>query len=594
MIPSDFIDELLAKVDIVDIIDEQVPLKKGGANYMACCPFHKEKTPSFSVSPSKQFYHCFSCGAHGSAIGFVMEHQGLSFPEAVQYLADRVGMVVPKTRGQNERPEVRAERKKKQQTLEETMTLCADFYAKQLKNNVQASAYFTDRGLNADIIEHYGLGYAPDHWTPLAQVFNPYPDTPLVESGQVIHNEEQNRFYDRFRHRVMFPIRNAQGQVIGFGGRVLDDSKPKYLNSPDTPLFDKGKNLYGLYEGRAAIKEAGRVLVVEGYMDVVALAQFGAGYAVAALGTSTTAEHIKILMRQTDSIYFCFDGDAAGRKAAWRALENALPQLKDDKALHFLFLPEQHDPDSYIRAFGKAKFEDALLNQSKPLSEYFWQHLSNGINLNTQEGKAELVKTSSPLLAQIAAPALSFLLKQKLSELVGIDASDLAVLLGQQAPSPRRVKAKSYKLPKETAKQPAMLTLVQRQIRSLLINPSWAAYIALPEYLALEGDFACLAGLAELINSAPKTLSSAQILEHMRGSPHENAVNRIFQSTLDDSDPLEYGSEEACENFKIGMKKLLNELQYSQIETLKQKNLQQGLNDYEKKLLISLLTAKAQ
>ena len=588
MIPSDFIDELLAKVDIVDIIDEQVPLKKGGANYMACCPFHKEKTPSFSVSPTKQFYHCFSCGAHGSAIGFVMEHQGLSFPEAVQFLADRVGMVVPKVRGQNDNPEVRAERKKKQQTLEETTAAAADFYAQQLKFNPTAKAYLDKRGLSAEVIAHYGLGYAPDGWQPLAQVFQPYPNTALVDTGMVIDNE--GRHYDRFRHRIMFPIRNPRGQVIGFGGRVLDDSKPKYLNSPDTPLFDKGKNLYGLYEGRAAVKEAGQILVVEGYMDVVALAQFGVGYGVAALGTATTAEHVKILMRQANSIYFCFDGDSAGRKAAWRALENALPQLKDDKSLHFLFLPEEHDPDSYIRAYGKAQFEDALLNQSKPLSEYFWEHLSDGINLNTQEGKAELVKTSSPLLAQITAPALAYLLKQRLSELVGIDPDNLARLLGQEAPK-RHVKQKSYKLPPISVKQPVMLTLVQRQIRSLLINPDWAAYIDLPDYLVLDGDFACLANLAESIKSHAAVPETAQVLEYMRGSPYEETINRIFHSTHQ-SEEMNSSSEEDCENFQIGMKKLLNELKYSQIEALKQKSLKSGLGESEKKLLLSLLTAK--
>lgn len=588
MIPSDFIDELLAKTDIVDIIDEQVPLKKGGANYMACCPFHKEKTPSFSVSPTKQFYHCFSCGAHGSAIGFVMEHQGLSFPEAVQFLADRVGMVVPKVHGQNDNPEVRAERKKKQQTLEETTAAAADFYAQQLKFNPAAKAYLDKRGLSAEVIAHYGLGYAPDGWQPLTQVFQPYPNTALVDTGMVIDNE--GRHYDRFRHRIMFPIRNPRGQVIGFGGRVLDDSKPKYLNSPDTPLFDKGKNLYGLYEGRAAVKEAGRILVVEGYMDVVALAQFGVGYGVAALGTATTAEHVKILMRQADSIYFCFDGDSAGRKAAWRALENALPQLKDDKSLHFLFLPEEHDPDSYIRAYGKAQFEDALLNQSKPLSEYFWEHLSDGIHLNTQEGKAELVKTSSPLLAQITAPALAYLLKQRLSELVGIDPDNLVQLLGQEAPK-RHVKQKNYKLPPISVKQPVMLTLVQRQIRSLLINPDWAAYIDLPDYLALDGDFACLANLAESIKNHAAVPETAQVLEYMRGSPYEETITRIFHSTHQ-SEEMNSSSEEDCENFQIGMKKLLNELKYSQIETLKQKSLQSGLNESEKKLLLSLLTAK--
>ena len=590
MIPSEFIDELLAKIDIVDIIDEHVPLKKGGANYMACCPFHKEKSASFSVSPHKQFYHCFGCGAHGSAIGFIMEYQGLSFTEAVQYLADRIGMAVPKTRGREEAPEVRQARKKKQQTLEETTEAAAVFYAGRLKQDARAQAYLSQRGLSPEIIEHYGLGYSPDGWQPLAQIFQPYHNTALVESGMVI--EKDGKHYDRFRDRIMFPIRNPRGQVIGFGGRVLDKGEPKYLNSPETPLFDKGRNLYGLHEGRAAIKEAGRILVVEGYMDVVALAQFGLGYGVAALGTATTADHIKLLMRQTDSIYFCFDGDRAGRKAAWRALENALPQLKDDKSLHFLFLPEAHDPDSYIRAHGKAQFEDALLNQSKPLSAYFWDGLSDGLDLNTHEGKAELVKISAPLLAQISAPALGFLLKQQLSELVGIDPANLARLLGQEAPK-RHIKQKSYQLPQGTARQPQMPTLVQKQIRSLLINPAWVAYIALPEYLPLSGDMACLANVAELIHSRPAPLSSAQILEHMRGSEHEATLNHIFRQALASSDELESSSEEDCESFKMGMQKLLNELKYAQIETLKQKSRQNGLNENEKKLLLALLMPAA-
>ncbi|UOO82702.1 DNA primase [Uruburuella testudinis] len=590
MIPSEFIDELLAKVDIVDIIDEHVPLKKGGANYMACCPFHKEKSPSFSVSPQKQFYHCFGCGAHGSAIGFIMEYQGLSFTEAVQHLADRVGMTIPKTRGREEAPEARQARKKKQQTLEETTETAAAFYAGRLKQDTRAQEYLNKRGLSPEIIEHYGLGYAPDGWQPLAQVFQPYPNTALVESGMVI--EKDGKHYDRFRDRIMFPIRNQRGQVIGFGGRILDKGEPKYLNSPETPLFDKGRNLYGLHEGRAAIKEANRILVVEGYMDVVALAQFGIGYSVAALGTATTADHVKLLMRQTDSVYFCFDGDRAGRKAAWRALENALPQLKDDKSLHFLFLPEEHDPDSYIRAYGKTQFEDALLNQSKPLSAYFWDALSDGLNLNTQEGKAELVKTSSPLLAQITAPALGFLLKQQLSELVGIDPANLARLIGQEAPK-QHVRQKSYKLPKETFKQPQMPTLAQKQIRSLLINPTWAAYIELPEYLALSGDFACLANLAELIKSHNPPPSSAQILEHMRGSEHEATLKQIFQNALNSPDELESDSEEDCESFKIGMQKLLNELKYAQIDILKQKNQSTGLSENEKKLLLALLMPAA-
>ena len=514
MIPQDFIDDLIARTDIVDLIDQYVPLKKSGANYMACCPFHKEKSPSFSVSPSKQFYHCFSCGEHGSAIGFVMKYQGLGFVEAVQLLADRVGMVVPNVRGNNEDSAAhRAAKKQQQQTLENTVQAACEFYHQQLPLNSQAIDYTNKRGLTSDIITHYGIGYAPDGWQPLAQIFQPYPSVSLVESGMVLDNE--GKHYDRFRHRLMFPIRNVSGQVIGFGGRVLDDSKPKYLNSPDTPLFDKGKNLYGLYEARQAIKDAGRILVVEGYMDVVALAQFGVGYAVAALGTATTAEHIKILFRQTDSVYFCFDGDGAGRKAAWRALENALPQLKDDKSLNFLFLPENHDPDSFVRAFGRKRFEEALLHESKPLSVYFWDALTENVDISHQEGKAELVKSAAPLLNQMTqAPALAYLLKQELSTKTGIDPSNLAYLMGQAAPR-RHVEAKSYQLPPESFRQPETLTLVQKQIRALLLNPQWAQYVVFPDYLPLSGGLNALLALAKFYQNHQHNLymGTAQALE---------------------------------------------------------------------------------
>ena len=584
MIPSDFIDELLAKVDIVDIIDEQVPLKKGGANYMACCPFHKEKTPSFSVSPSKQFYHCFSCGAHGSAIGFIMEHQGLSFPEAVQYLADRVGMTVPQVRGRNDNPEVRAERKKKQQTLEETVAAAADFYAQQLKFNPAAKEYLDKRGLSAEVIAHYGLGYAPDGWQPLAQVFQPYPNTALVDSGMVIANE--GKHYDRFRHRIMFPIRGIGGQIVGFGGRVLDDSKPKYLNSPDTPLFDKGKNLYGLYEARAAVQEAGRILVVEGYMDVVALAQFGIGYCVATLGTATTAEHVRLLMRQTDNIYFCFDGDAAGRKAAWRALENALPQLKDGKSLHFLFLPAEHDPDSYVREHGRERFEQLLLERSRPLSAYFWDALTEHSELSTQEGKAELVRRAAPLLTQISAPTLSYLLRQELSEKVGIDPANLAHLMGQAAPQ-RHVAAKSYRLPRETFRQPESLTLAQKQIRTLLFNPDWADGVAFPDYLVPEGDSACLAEMAALLHDNPK-LDTARLLEKFRDGPYSSLLGYINRNSRQDAGSEDRSPEKRRE-FDECMLRLVQEMKNRQIEALKQKG---SLNAEEKQLLLKLLSRR--
>lgn len=588
MIPHEFIDELLARLDIVDLIEQYVPLKKGGANYMACCPFHKEKSPSFSVSPSKQFYHCFGCGAHGSAIGFVMEHQGLGFVEAVKLLADRVGMTVPTSRHENpQQIAQRAAKKQQQQTLEHTVQAACDFYRQQLPLHQQAVDYLAKRGLSPEMIAHYGIGYAPDGWQPLAQVFQPYPSAPLLDSGMVLENEN-GRQYDRFRHRIMFPIRGVGGNVIGFGGRVLDDSKPKYLNSPDTPLFDKGKNLYGLYEARAAIKDANKILVVEGYMDVVALAQFGVGYAVAALGTATTAEHIKLLFRQTDDVYFCFDGDSAGRKAAWRALENALPQLKDDKSLYFLFLPDNHDPDSYIREFGKTRFEEALQHESLPLSAYFYRALTENLDTSTQEGKAELVKHAAPLLAQVSqAPTLAYLLKQELSHITGIDPSNLAHLMGQAQPR-RHVEAKSYKLPPESFRQPETLTLAQKQIRALLFHPAWAQFVAFPDFLPVRGDVACLLALAAELQKNPQ-LVMAQALEHFRDTPHWATLAWIASNALNDINAWQDDSEEAQISFIDGMNRLIQHIKSEQIDELKARNHSGSLNDVEKKILLQLL-----
>lgn len=587
MIPQDFIDDLLAQTDIVDVIEPYVPLKKSGANYMACCPFHKEKSPSFSVSPAKQFYHCFGCGAHGSAIGFVMQYQNLGFAEAVQQLADRIGLAVPRTKGSlNEPPEARAARKKQQQTLETALQTAAAFYARQLQTSPQAQAYAQKRGLSPEIAERYGIGYAPEGWQPLSQEFQPYPAPALIESGLVVENE--GRHYDRFRNRLMFPIRNISGSVIGFGGRVLDDTKPKYLNSPDTPLFDKGKNLYGLWEAREAVRDAGRILVVEGYMDAVALAQYGIGYAVAALGTATTAEHIGILFRQTDNVYFCFDGDAAGRKAAWRALENALPRLKDGKNLHFLFLPAEHDPDSFVREHGSARFEEALLHESRPLSQYFWDALASGLDLDTQEGKAELIQRAAPLLAQITAPAFAFLLKQKLSGLVGIDPANLAHLMGQAAPK-QHIEAKRYTLPRESFRQPETPTLAQRQIRTLLLNPQWAQYAVIPDYLPAEGDAACLLALADACR-ANSRLTPAQAIEHFRNSPFAATIDRIFRNSLHSEDETD-DSDAKCREFQDGIRKLTAELKTAQIQRLREK-LKQPENSREDTVRLQKLIAK--
>src|SRR5690349_5959696 len=421
MIPTDFIETLLARVDIVDVIDRSVPLKKAGANYQACCPFHSEKTPSFTVSPTKQFYHCFGCGAHGTAIGFLMEHDGKSFPEAVETLARDTGLEVPHV----ESPGAR-ERRAEAIDLTEILLDAAKFYRGRLKDSPTAIEYLKRRGLTGAVAAHFGIGYAPDGWQNLAGIFSNYADPQLEAAGLVIAGDEGKR-YDRFRNRVMFPIHDTRGRVIGFGGRVLDSGEPKYLNSPETSVFSKGNELYGLYLARNAIREAGRVLVVEGYMDVVALAQHGIEYAVATLGTSTTPIHAQKLFRIADLVVFCFDGDSAGRKAAWRALENTLPVLTDGKEARFLFLPDGEDPDDYIRKRGKAEFERAA-DAGVPLSEFLLSELAARHPLTNAEGRAAFLAAARPLIGAITAPMLGALMRRQVAEMTGLSDDELPLL----------------------------------------------------------------------------------------------------------------------------------------------------------------------
>src|SRR3954468_11690868 len=359
MIPQEFIQSLLGRVDIVDVVDRYVKLKKAGANFSACCPFHNEKTPSFTVSPSKQFYHCFGCGAHGNAIGFLMEYSGLAYPEAIRALAETVGMPVPETRGRPDKPG-----SAEAPALTARMMDALSYYRAELKKSKVAIEYLKGRGVSGEVAARYGLGFAPDGWQNLEAVFTDYSNPALKDTGLVIDSEAEgerrSRRYDRFRNRVMFPILDARGNVIGFGGRVIGKGEPKYLNSPETPLFEKGRELYGLYQARRAIRDANQVIVVEGYMDVVALAQHGVENAVATLGTATTPFHLAKLMKLADNVAFCFDGDAAGRKAAWRALEIALPVLADGKLVSFLFLPTEDDPDTFVRREGKEAFLKAV------------------------------------------------------------------------------------------------------------------------------------------------------------------------------------------------------------------------------------------
>ncbi|ROH87331.1 DNA primase [Pseudomethylobacillus aquaticus] len=433
MIPEAFIQELVNRIDIVDVIDRNVPLKKAGANYQACCPFHNEKSPSFTVSPSKQFYHCFGCGAHGSAIGFLMEYQGLSFVEAVQELAKMAGMIVPQEQRDPDKPQV-----KLMPGLQEALQSAALYYKAELKKSTRAIDYLKGRGLSGQIAARFQIGYAPAGWQNLATVFDDYQHDGLKTVGLVIDNE-QGRRYDRFRDRIMFPIHDSKGQVIGFGGRVIEseDDGPKYLNSPETPLFQKGHELYGLFQARRAIREAACALVVEGYMDVVALAQYGIDYAVAALGTATTPFHIQKLTRQTDHIVFCFDGDAAGQKAAWRAAMNALPALTDSLRLSFLFLPKEHDPDSFVREFGKEAF-GAAIERALPFSQYLIQQLSVDNPLQAQEDRVRFLNEAEPILQQIQAPRLALLLRKRVAELAGLSQTELEQNMQLKAPTVRR------------------------------------------------------------------------------------------------------------------------------------------------------------
>ena len=437
-IPQHFIQELLARVDIVEVVGRYVQLKKGGANFMGLCPFHGEKSPSFSVSPSKQFFHCFGCGKNGNAIGFLMDHTGAGFVEAVKDLAQQVGLQVPEEDIPPQERARAAEQRQKQQTLTDVLAQAAVAYKAQLKQSERAVSYLKGRGLSGEVARTFGLGYAPEGWRFLSTVFPDYQSPLLTESGLVISHTkdgtdsgpagaEEEKRYDRFRDRIMFPIRNVKGETIGFGGRVLDKGEPKYLNSPETPVFSKGHELYGLFEARTAIRQAGFALVTEGYMDVVALAQLGFGNAVATLGTACTPDHVRKLFRFTDSVVFSFDGDAAGRRAARKALDAALPWASDTRSVKFLFLPAEHDPDSYVREHGGDAFSERI-REAVPLSRFLLDASAADCDLGTAEGRARMASQAQPLWHLLPDGALKRQLLAELAEQVGLDTRELAQL----------------------------------------------------------------------------------------------------------------------------------------------------------------------
>lgn len=479
MIPHSFLQDLLNRVDIIDVVGKFVQLKKGGANFIGLCPFHNEKSPSFTVSPTKQFYHCFGCGMHGTAIGFLIEHAGLSFPEAVQELAQSVGLSVPRepspARGAGSLASGDVERSpgvdaRTVATLSEAMQTACDYYRKTLRGSQEAIRYLKKRGLTGEIAARFGLGYAPDGWQNLEAVFPGYRDDLLAEAGLVIVSDKLDaqglpRRYDRFRERIMFPIRNVKGQVIGFGGRVLESGEPKYLNSPETPLFSKGSELYGLFEARLAIREFRSVLVVEGYMDVVALAQLGFPNAVATLGTACTPVHVQKLLRQTDTVIFSFDGDAAGRRAARRALDACLPHAADNRTIRFLFLPVEHDPDSYVREFGNEAFAEQI-ERAMPLSQFMLSEVVAGKELDTPEGRARALFDAKPLLQALPANALRAQIMHMFADRIEVPFDEVAALCDVDT----RIAVRARPAPARNDRR-RVAGIEERALRTLVMNP---------------------------------------------------------------------------------------------------------------------------
>ncbi|MGH8362498.1 MAG: DNA primase [Gammaproteobacteria bacterium] len=517
-IPQSFIDELVSRADIVEVIDARVPLKKHGREFTACCPFHNEKTPSFTVSPSKQFYHCFGCGAHGTALGFLMEYEHLEFPEAVRQLAEQVGMEVPAESG--------GENRANRAPLYEVLHHAQRFFHAQLKHSSTAVDYLKHRGVSGEIAAEFGIGFAPGGWDQLLKALgtDAAAQQNLLDAGLVIR-AEGDRMRDRFRERVMFPIRDTRGRVIGFGGRVIGNDEPKYLNSPETPLFHKGRELYGLYEARQALRDIPRLLVVEGYMDVVALHQHGLRYAVATLGTATTPEHLQKIFRVTAEAVFCFDGDRAGRAAAWRALENALPEARDGRQLKFLFLPEGEDPDTLVRKEGREAFESRL-KQTVPLSVFLLDSLSAQTELSSLDGRARLVELARPHLARLPAGVYREMLGAELARRAQVNPEKLTMLNWASG-------RKAMGEPQPAPTGPALTGPVRKALALLLHQPALAALGGNPANLGDMGlkGVETLQAVLEFAQGHPH-ITGAGLLEHWRDTKTGVYLMKLAQAEL--------------------------------------------------------------
>jgi len=530
-IPQQFIDELIARADIVEVIHARVPLKKAGREFRACCPFHDEKTPSFWVSPTKQFFHCFGCGAHGTALGFLMQYEQLPFPEAVEELAGRLGLEVPHEAGTAPPPT-------QHEGLHDMLARVAGFYEESLRGSERARAYLRGRGLDAATIERFRIGYAPDAWNEVLRRFGASDASrqQLLDTGLIVARETprpgSEPWYDRFRDRVMFPIRDPRGRMLGFGGRILDRGEPKYLNSPETELFHKGRELYGLHEVRLSRVKLERLLVVEGYMDVVRLHQAGISYAVATLGTATTPEHLRQVFKLVSEVVFAFDGDRAGRSAAWRALQNVLPEARAGREIRFLFLPEGEDPDSLVGGEGRAAFEQRIAG-AMPLSEYFLAHLAEQVDLSHADGQARYIALARPLLARLAPGVYRELLVERLSEKVGLHSERLRQLLDEPAvTTPARTAAPH--VARNAAPRIGRGGLITQAIQMLLHFPATARTVpaGLLAQLA-ELDQPGLPVLCELLAELrAQPGSTAAILERWRERPESARLYELARAEV--------------------------------------------------------------
>jgi len=580
LIPQDFIDDLIARADIVEVVGRRTQLKKAGREFKACCPFHDEKTPSFTVSPGKGFYHCFGCGAHGTAIGFLMEFEHMSFVEAIESLANSMGVEVP--RSESDQPARRYDE------LFSLMDTVARHWQSCLKDAPDAVEYLKKRGIDGPTAKRFGIGYAPDGWSNVLDKFGKSAEAAerLLATGLVIRKDD-GKHYDRFRDRLMFPIRDARSRTIGFGGRVMGDGEPKYLNSPETVLFHKGRELYGLYEARQALRHIERLVVVEGYMDVVALARNGIDFAAATLGTATTGDHLNRLFRLTENAYFAFDGDRAGKKAAWRALENALPQVREGRQIRFVFLPEGHDPDSFVNENGADAFVK-LMDKGLPLSEFLIQELSSQVDMETIDGRAKLAEMARPLINRIPVGVYRELLVEGLAEAVGLTGAKLEKMLAAGRPSgaaagPATGASIVRRRKPIGAGQPSV---VRRAITLLLNNPEAGQELDIELLAGVQRNGVdLLAALIETVQSEPN-ITTAGLLERWRHDEKGRHLGKLAASDM----PMDEEFDAAAE-LQECLRQLAVTGRKERIEFLIEKQRVTGLSDDEKFELQALLQA---